>query len=187
MTTTTLAVSRAEPTEQRAPPAVEGSTWAEPSKLYTRVAAEDHKLGSAHGQSDERGQQHSLLLSIALHLLPGIVTLAIYLIMGPFVRGLGHPEELGRYLLALPLGVIALELGIMFAVGKRRSGRLSLRGVILYRESMPLWQYGVLGLALLAWNAINYIPVQQVTSEWLNSTVFAWVPRWFTAQGDYST
>ena len=51
---------------------------------------------------------------------------------------------------------------------------------------MPIWQYGVLGLALLVWNAIIYIPVQQVTSEWLNSTVFAWVPTWFFAEGDYS-
>jgi membrane protease YdiL (CAAX protease family) len=128
-----------------------------------------------------------LPLSIVLHLLPGVVTLAIYLMMGPFVRGLGHPEELGRYVLALPLGVIALELGIMFTVGRRQSGRLSLQRVILYRQSMPLWQYGALGLVLLVWNAIIYLPVQQVTSEWLNSTVFAWVPVWFSAEGDYST
>jgi len=152
-----------------------------------RASAEVGAVTKAPGVHYDSQQQPPLPLSIALHILPGVVTLAIFLVMGPFVRALGHPEELGKYLFALPLGVIAVELGVLFAAGKPKNGQFSLQNVVLYRESMPIWQYLVLGVALLAWNAIIYLPVQQVTSDWLNRTVFTWVPTWFTAEGDYST
>jgi CAAX protease family protein len=187
MTMTSPMMAVAAPTGQVEQTAAPPTSAPAARSLETGPPAGIPSSATSPARQVQEEQQHSLPLSVTLHVLPGVIMVMVYLLMGPFVRALGHPQELSKYLFALPLGVIVVELAIMLAVGKRRSGRVSLDQVVLYRQSMPIWQYGVLGVALLAWNVIIYIPVQQVTADWLNNTLFTWVPAWYSAEGDYTT
>ena len=47
--------------------------------------------------------------------------------------------------------MIPFELGHMLYMGKKQTGRLSLKGIVLYCEAMPWWQYLLLILPMLFW------------------------------------
>lgn len=129
-------------------------------------------------------EQHSIPRTITLHLLPGLVALAVYLLAGPWVIALGLPVDFAVALLTLPAAVILFEMGYLLYQARKRNGSLSLKGVVLYREPMPLWQYGVFVLLLVAWNAAVYMPLLELTSDWLKNALYFWAPGWFLAESD---
>ena len=118
-------------------------------------AAEDPRAGSpappggvARAATDE---QHGIGRSIALHLLPGAAMLAFALLVAPVVRAWGLPAVFAATL-GILLVLVPLQLGTLLYLGRRRTGRLSLAGIVRYRESMPLWQYLVAVPALIIWS-----------------------------------
>lgn len=131
-------------------------------------------------------EQHSVLRTVALHWLPGLLALGVYLLAGPWVIALGFPPEFAVTLLALPAAVILFQMGYLLYEGKRRNGRFSLEGIVLLREPMPVWQYIAFALILVAWNAAVYMPLLAITSEWLKNALYFWAPQWFVAESDYA-
>jgi membrane protease YdiL (CAAX protease family) len=87
---------------------------------------------------------------------------------------------------AIPIGVFALEMGLLYYAGLRRNGRLSLEGVVLYREHMSLVQYVILGLLLFGWVLFVYAAIAEATSSFLESTLFSWMPSFLYAEVAYS-
>lgn len=84
----------------------------------------------------ETNEQHSIGKSIALHLLPGVFILALFLAAVPFVMRAGYPS-----LFAMLVGGVTFGLGFqvwhLYYEGKKRNGKWSLEGIVLYREPMP--------------------------------------------------
>ncbi|MFI0420578.1 lysostaphin resistance A-like protein [Spongiactinospora sp. 9N601] len=79
-------------------------------------------------------EQHSLPLTIALHLVPGVVIVATYLLIAsPLVTALNFPPHLG-WVVAMCIGLAPVQLGFLLYLGKRQTGRFTLRGVIGYRD-----------------------------------------------------
>ena len=81
-------------------------------------------------------EQHSLARSILLHISPGILVTAAIWILKPLLEPAGFPPLLA-FLLAILIIDIPFMLGILFTEGKKLNGRLSLEGVVLYRERVP--------------------------------------------------
>src|SRR3712207_7296501 len=79
--------------------------------------------------------QHPIGKSIFLHLLPGFALLAFAVIFAPLVERLGFPPTFAGSLSIL-LVLVPLEIGLLLHRGKRRNGRLSLAGIVRYREPM---------------------------------------------------
>jgi membrane protease YdiL (CAAX protease family) len=131
-------------------------------------------------------EQHSVARTVALHWLPGLLALGLYLLTAPWVVTLGFPPEFAAALLTLPAVVILFQMGYLLNEGKRRNGRFSLEGIVLYREPMPIWQYGVFVLLLVAWNAAVYMPLLELTGDWLKNTLYFWAPSWFLAESDFA-
>ena len=71
-------------------------------------AASLSKLSSA----DAPPEQYSLGQSIVLHLLPGAIATAVYVLTVPFFTGLGYPSITALYL-PMILAVILVELGYL--------------------------------------------------------------------------
>ena len=88
----------------------------------------------------ERLEQHALPRSVILHLLPGALIVTSYIIAAPQVVNLGFPPGLALLIGFVVVG-IPLELGYLLYQGKKRNGTVSLRGIVFYREPMPIWQY----------------------------------------------
>jgi uncharacterized protein len=78
--------------------------------------------------------EHPLLLSVLLHLLPGVLILITYLLIAaPLVQALGYPPYLGL-VVAMICALAPIQLGLLLYLGWRQNGRLSLDGIVRYTE-----------------------------------------------------
>lgn len=111
---------------------------------------------------------------VAYHLLPGVPILLLTILFTNPGWGCGLPIFLSL-MLAILLGLIPVQLGIMAIVARKQG--IPLRKVVLFRNKMPLGK-------ILAWS----IPLLLfcITGFGLLSTVehplwsiFDWVPGWF--------
>ncbi len=121
-------------------------------------------------------EQSATYRSLALYLAPGLAITLVFVAIAALTRQLGVPASLALLLTWLIAGVPIL-LGILFYEGWRRNRRLSLSGIVLYRERMPLRQYLWLIPVLFVWEAISStlaIPV----AEGFRQFAFAWWPDW---------
>jgi uncharacterized protein len=110
-----------------------------------------------------------------LHLMPSVLTAAVFVALGPLVVAAGYPPHLAL-ILAIPLAMIPVALGLLLYLGYNRNGRFSLRGVVLYRERIPFWQYIVfVPLVFVASFALLAIGGNAL-DEPLRTTAFAWMP-----------
>src|SRR5215207_6342300 len=85
-------------------------------------------------------EQDSIPRSIVLHLLPGILIGAIFFASAPVVHQLGFPPFIALCLADMVV-VFPLVLGYLLYLGHKKNGRVSLDGVVLYRDPMPRRQF----------------------------------------------
>jgi membrane protease YdiL (CAAX protease family) len=118
--------------------------------------------------------EHSALLSIVLHLLPGVLTGTIFFSLQPMVVAAGYPPHVAL-VLAIPLAMIPVALGLLLYLGYKRNSRLSLQGVVLYRTPIPRWKYFVfVPLVLMA--SLTVLGLGFRLDDILRTTVFGWMP-----------
>lgn len=123
-----------------------------------------------------QSEQHSVTESVLLHLAPGIPMVTAFALAAPRLVDRGLPAVLGLYL-AMGLVLMPTLLAILYVVGWRRNGRLSLDGVVLYRERLPGWQTAGLALAVVTL-AVGASLLAQPLDRWLLQ-FFGWIPEWF--------
>jgi membrane protease YdiL (CAAX protease family) len=120
--------------------------------------------------------QHSLLRSLGLHILPGALTTVAFVVLKLLLDSSGTPP-LQAFLLAVLLVDLPVLLGVMLFAGKKRNGRYSLEGVVLYRDRVS-WK-------TFAWVSVGafvavYLLMMAVTpvSNLLTEGVSSWLPDW---------
>ncbi|HET7480289.1 MAG TPA: CPBP family intramembrane glutamic endopeptidase [Rubrobacteraceae bacterium] len=119
--------------------------------------------------------QHPLGKSVALHLIPGVALLASYILLTPLVVQMRFPTIFAGSLSILFV-LAPLELGYLLYLGRRRNGRLSLAGIVRYREPMHIWQYALFVPLLVVWYSA-------VISAWQGimpalAGALSWLPDW---------
>jgi membrane protease YdiL (CAAX protease family) len=129
----------------------------------------ENKMNHSHSL-----EQHSIGTSILLHLLPGLLIGGGYFALLPMIRGLGYPSAMAL-MLAILLILLPLELGYLLYLGKKKSGRFSLDGIVMYRVPIPTWEYflwvpGLFLLLGLIFTALKPVDV------FLQQNLFAWIP-----------
>jgi membrane protease YdiL (CAAX protease family) len=127
---------------------------------------------------DTAVSQHSLSKSILLHLLPGVLILVFFVIAAPLAKRVGVHSMIG-YTLAVFFVQIPFELGLLYYLGKKRNGRLSLQGIVLYREPMPVRYYILLAVPCILWLFVILYIVFAPLETYLTENVFSWLPGWF--------
>jgi membrane protease YdiL (CAAX protease family) len=120
---------------------------------------------------------HSLARSVALHLVPGVLTTAVYLVLAKPMMAAGFPALFGL-LLATALVLIPLELGYLLFRAKRTTGSYSLRGIVLFREPLPKSQYLVWPVVLFLWGFASSILAAPL-DDFLGRRLFSGLPSWF--------
>jgi membrane protease YdiL (CAAX protease family) len=135
--------------------------------------------------TEENLEQHPLGKSIVLHLLPGLLLVLFYALTAPIALRLGLPAF---FALMVGTGVILIpfELGFLLFQAKKRNRTLTLRGIVLYREPMPAWQYVVLGFLVFAWLLLIFRMLAQPVDKFFIDHFFTWVPDWFFFSGPTS-
>jgi uncharacterized protein len=128
-------------------------------------------------------EQHSIARTVVLHLLPGVLMVAFYVLAGPVVRALGFPSLMAIYL-AITFVLIPFELGYLF-YHARKTGS-SLGSVVLYREPVPRGQFIALVLGLFVWSSIFYVLIYPPLDTFFIENVFSWLPYSFFLVEDFS-
>jgi membrane protease YdiL (CAAX protease family) len=119
--------------------------------------------------------RHSLPLSVALHLVPGVLIVAVYLLLAqPLVRAIDYPSFLG-WAIALTVVLFPLQLGLLW-LGRRRTGRYTLRGVLGYLDKpVPRGRLVAMVAGLIVW----FVGVSTALTA-LDSVIFeaffTWLP-----------
>lgn len=125
---------------------------------------------------ESRIPQHRLVTTIAYHLLPGLVILAAYFLITPFLRRLGLPSMMVLWLICLVV-LVPLELGILYWQGKKRNGKFSLEGIVLNRKKTPVWQFAIWTFGALASAVLCFALFGALDS--VIQKIFGWLPGWF--------
>ncbi|MGE5138213.1 MAG: lysostaphin resistance A-like protein [Rudaea sp.] len=120
--------------------------------------------------------EHTLARTLVLYLVPGALITAVFVIFAALARRQGAPASLAL-LLTWPVAGLPLLLGILLYEGRRRNGRLSLAGVVRYRQPLAMRDYLWLIPALLVWAALAStlsVPLAEATRR----ALFPWWPDW---------
>src|SRR5512142_2226782 len=94
----------------------------------------------AQAQLVETVEQHSIGRSILLHLLPGVFIVALFVTAAPPVMQAGYPPLLAMAVAGVG-GGLAFQLADLFYQGKRKNGKWSLEGIVLFRQPVPVRDY----------------------------------------------
>lgn len=121
-------------------------------------------------------RSHTIGQMLVLHLLPGALITAFYFLAAPFVIRAGYPAIMAL-LLAILVILLPFELGYLLYQGYKKNGRLSLEGIVLFREPIPLWQYFIFVPLLLVWSMAAFGILSPV-DDYLGRTLFSWLPDW---------
>jgi len=121
-------------------------------------------------------EQHSLGRSLLLHILPGVFILALFVAGVPLVARLGLPPLFAMLTFGTAFG-LAFQVWHLYTEGKKRNGRASLAGIVLYRQPMPLWQY----FALVPLFVVLGFLIDGLTAPLKLAMVnsMPWLPQWF--------
>jgi membrane protease YdiL (CAAX protease family) len=124
----------------------------------------------------QSNDQHSLVKSFLLHVLPGIFVTAAFLLLKPLLASTGFPPLLA-FLIAVLLIGIPFMLGAMLNEGKKINGHFGLEGVVLYRQKVPWRTFALVfvgAFVVLYLLIMLSIPINSIIAE----RIFFWVPEW---------
>ena len=134
-------------------------------------------------QSSASVEQHSVLRTLVLHLLPGALLLMFFVAIAPILWGLGFPPAMAVYL-AIVFVIIPFELG--YLIYQARKNGTSLVNIVLYRQPVPRGQFFALVAALFVWGIIIF-PVVTPVDSFVKESLFAWLPEWLDYNNGFST
>lgn len=127
-------------------------------------------------------RRYSWWLTLVLFLGPGAATTAYTLGMAHLFTSHSLPAGLG--LSTSP--VVLLEIGYLVALGRRRNGRLSLDGVVGYRDRLPPRRLAAVVAGLFGAAAVVYLLFTPLIG-YLHHGVARWLPPALTGDGPGST
>ncbi len=121
--------------------------------------------------------QHAIGKSFLLHITPGVLVTAAFLILELLLDSTGYPPLLA-FLVAILLIDIPFMLGVMLNEGKKLNGRFSLDGVVLYREKVSRKTFALVFVGAFV---VMYllIMLSGPLSSVLTERAFSWLPEWF--------
>jgi membrane protease YdiL (CAAX protease family) len=128
-------------------------------------------------QAVSKTERHSAWKSVFLHLFPGLLALVVFTLIARPVESMGYPSIM-PWLISVSLTIIPFELGYLYYEGRRRNGRPSLDGVILYRQPLKPGQ-------VVLWTVLTFVAVLVMfilsgpVTNYLETVVFAGLPDWF--------
>ncbi len=128
----------------------------------------------------EATEQHPVSKSLALHILPGLLIGAVFVVTAPLAMQMGFPPLFSMVTAGILVG-LGFQLWHLLNEGRKRNGRWSLDGIVLYREPMPLLQYFVwVPLFTIVAFIINAL-TSPIGTALLNQ--LPWLPEWFEMRG----
>ena len=141
--------------------------------------AQDH-VGPDRVRTDQVGsdrvnsvEQLSVPKLIALHLIPGALVTATFVVFAPLVKVAGLPP-IAALLAAILLVLVPVELGIVLRAVRRVGGAAA----VPYRQRLGLREWFWLIPVLIVAAFVGF-GVHRLVEPWLIANLFGWLPEWF--------
>ena len=128
-------------------------------------------------QAETSPGYHTIPQTVLLHLLPGALITLAFILISPWLKQ-NHLPPILTLLIPILLVLIPFELGVLLYLGYRRNGRLSLEGIVLNRQPLPLKDYLIFVPILLVWSAGTFMSLVGLDQAVL-TRYFSWLPGWF--------
>lgn len=126
-------------------------------------------------KNEDEIKQLSVPVLLFLHLFPGLVILLLSIWFANPHGGLGLPVFLSL-LLAVGLGLIPVELGVLYYVARKEGRKIS--GILGYTTPMPVGRTLLWALPCLVIAVIAFVGIKEAEHTLL-AGIFSWVPDWF--------
>lgn len=120
-------------------------------------------------------EQHSVLKSIVLHLLPGMLIGTFYFAFRTLFFRHGYPSIM-TLSVAIPTVLVPIELGYLLVQGYKKNKKLSLKQVLSYQKPIKTWEYFVWIPLLFGITGIVFTLMKPV-DQFIQTQVFAWMPN----------
>lgn len=133
-------------------------------------------------KENDFADNHAILHNIAMSLVPGFLILLFFILFAPLANRLGLPSILVIFI-AIPLVLVPFELGYLYLQGKKLNDRFSLKGIVLFKEKIPIWQFFVLIPLLFLWAAFCFGVIATKIDPFFIDNFFRWLPSWFFING----
>ncbi len=117
-------------------------------------------------------ERHTLLKSIVLHLLPGLLAGIFYFAIVPFVKAQGFPSVMALTLAGIFV-LIPIELGFLLYQKRLKNEKL-FNGVIKYCQHIPVWQYLVWVPVILILSGLVFTALKFTSNFFIS--FFNWIP-----------
>lgn len=121
----------------------------------------------------------SIASLLALHLVPGAIATLIFVLLAGPIEAAGYPP-LAAFLVAIAVGIVPFELGVIALAGRREGGSRGMLAAIPYRRPMSQRDWIVLVPVLLV-AAIVGFGLLSLTELPIRDALFGWLPAWFVA------
>ncbi len=131
---------------------------------------------------NESQAQHSIWVSIALHLLPGIMTGMAFFLLAPTAQHLGLPPFMAQCTANL-IVLLPIFFGVMGYQAFREHRTYSLSNVVLYRNRVRAWEYWVYVPLILLATALLFYALTPITNM-VQRSLFSWWPADFNLMPD---
>jgi membrane protease YdiL (CAAX protease family) len=129
-------------------------------------------------KENEDVESHSILRSITLSLVPGFLIFLFFILFAPIANHYALPSLLVLFV-AFSLVLVPFELGYLFLQGKKLNGCFSLKGIVLFKDHIPIWQYFALVPLLLIWMVFCFVIIAVKIDRFFIDSFFGWLPNWF--------
>lgn len=133
---------------------------------------------SSEHNTSQSIQRHSLGGSIALHLVPGLLTALASFGLGTVFHNRGLPVILAFYTATL-LVLFPLVIGIPLMIEKKRTGKINLREILPFQEPLPAWQMVLIVFGIVLWSGLVFLAAGSALAAPLREAVFAHLPAWY--------
>lgn len=117
---------------------------------------------------------HSFVKSLLLHLLPGLLTsICYYALINPFHRW-GYPSMMAL-MVSIVFVLVPVELVLLLYSGKKENGKISIKNIVHYRNSIPVKQYFIWVPILIIMMGIIFTVLKPV-DIFMQNNIFDWLP-----------
>jgi membrane protease YdiL (CAAX protease family) len=116
---------------------------------------------------------------LVLHLLPGAVATAVFVLLAGPVADAGYPP-LAAFLLAIALVIVPFELGAVVVAGRRADPAGGILAAIPYRRPLRRRDWLILAPILLVAAIVGFGLLALLEGP-IRDSLFSWLPEWFVS------
>lgn len=130
-------------------------------------------------------QKHSVIKTVLMHLIPGVINLIVIFSIVPITQHFGL-YSLTAGLLMVPVGMVPVQLGILLYTAKKVNGTYKITTLMPFWKHNKMTEYIIFILVIIAW-AVLVGRVMEPLENGVRDGLFSFIPDYIALRNtDYT-